>query len=55
MQRLNPIKTERNESIAEIKQQVASLVVEAAEKILAGKIDIEKDNKVVEEAIKGLK
>lgn len=49
------IKTERNESIVEIKQQVANLVVEAAEKILAGKIDIEKDNKVVEEAIKGLK
>ncbi len=49
------IKTERNESIAEIKQQVASLVVEVAEKILAGKIDVEKDNKIVEEAIKGLK
>ncbi len=49
------IKTERNESIVEIKQQVASLVVEAAEKILAGKIDIEKDNKVVEDAIKNLK
>jgi F-type H+-transporting ATPase subunit b len=49
------IKTERTESIAEIKQQVASLVVEAAEKILAGKINIEKDNKIVEETIKSLK
>lgn len=49
------IKTERNESIVEIKQQVASLVVEAAEKILAGKIDVEKDNRIVEEAVKGLK
>lgn len=49
------IKTERNESIAEIKQQVANLVVATAEKILAGKIDIEKDNKIVDEAIKSLK
>lgn len=49
------IKIERNESIAEIKQQVASLVVAAAEKILTGKIDVEKDNKIINEAIKDLK
>ena len=49
------IKAERNESIAEIKQQVGGLIIAAAEKVLSGKIDQEKDSKIIEEAIKNLK
>jgi F-type H+-transporting ATPase subunit b len=49
------IKSERDESIAEIKEQTASLIVAAAEKILGAKIDVEKNNKIIEEAVKSLK
>lgn len=49
------IKTERDESINEIKEQTASLVVAAAEKILGAKVDASKDEKIIEEAIKSLK
>lgn len=49
------IKTERDESINELKLQAAELIVSAAEKILSSKIDVEKDNKIIEEAVKGMK
>lgn len=49
------IKTERDESINELKLQAAELIVSAAEKILSAKIDVEKDNKIIEEAVKSMK
>ncbi len=49
------IKTERDESINELKEQAADLIIAAAEKILSAKIDVEKDDKIIEEAVKSLK
>jgi F-type H+-transporting ATPase subunit b len=49
------IKTERDESINELKQHAADLIIAAAEKILSAKIDVAKDDKVIEEAVKNLK
>lgn len=49
------IKTEKDESINELKQQAADLIISAAEKILSAKMDADKDNKIIEEAIKSLK
>lgn len=49
------IKTERDESINELKQQAADLIVSAAEKILSAKIDVAKDDKIIEEAVKSLR
>ncbi len=49
------IKTERDESINELKEQAADLIILAAEKILSAKIDADKDNKIIEEAVKSLK
>lgn len=49
------IKTERDESINELKLQAADLIVSAAEKILSAKIDVEKDNKIIEDAVKNIK
>ncbi len=49
------IKAERDESVAEIKQQVGNLIIAAAEKVLAGKISAEKDGEIIDEAIKDLK
>lgn len=49
------IKTERDESINELKEQAADLIISAAEKILSAKIDVAKDNKIIEEAVKSLK
>lgn len=48
------IKIERDQSIVEIKEQAADLIVSAAEKILSAKIDVEKDNKIINEAIKNM-
>ncbi len=49
------IKTERDESINELREQAGELIVAAAEKILSAKIDITKDTKVIDEAVKNLK
>ena len=49
------IKTERDESISELKAQAADLIISATEKILSAKIDVKNDDKVIEEAIKNLK
>ncbi len=49
------IKTERDESINEIKQQAAELIISAAEKILSAKINVDKDDKIIEDAVKSLK
>lgn len=49
------IKTERDESINELREQAAEMIVSAAEKILSAKIDVDKDDKVIEEAVKNLK
>ncbi|MEK7131297.1 MAG: F0F1 ATP synthase subunit B [Patescibacteria group bacterium] len=49
------IKTERDESINEIKQQAANLIISAAEKILSAKIDVAKDNKIIDEAVKEMR
>jgi len=49
------IKTERDESINEIKAQTASLIVAAAEKILGAKVDVSKDEKIIDEAVKSMK
>lgn len=49
------IKTERDESINELKAQAADLIISAAEKILSAKIDVDKDDKIIEEAVKSLK
>ncbi len=48
------IKTERDESINEIKEWAADLIVSATEKILSAKIDKEKDAKIINEAVKSL-
>ena len=48
------IKSERDQSIAEIKEQAADLIVSATEKILSGKLDSAKDKKIIEEAISSL-
>jgi F0F1-type ATP synthase membrane subunit b/b' len=49
------IKSERDESVNEIKAQTASLIVAATEKILGAKVDVTADNKIIEEAIKNMK
>lgn len=49
------IKTERDESVNELKLQAAELIISATEKILSAKIDIEKDSKIIEEAVKNIK
>lgn len=49
------IKSERDESVNEIKAQTASLIVAATEKILGTKVDVASDNKIIEEAIKNMK
>ena len=48
------IKTERDESVNELKQQAAELIIAAAEKILSAKIDVSKDDKIIEEAVKSI-
>ena len=48
------IKIERDESISDIKQQAANLIVSAAEKILSGKLDSAKDQKIIEEAMESM-
>lgn len=48
------IKIERDQSIAEIKAEAAGLIVSAAEKLLSAKIDKEKDEKIINEAVKSL-
>lgn len=49
------IKTERDESINELKEQAADLIIAATEKILSAKIDVNKDDKAIEDAVKSLK
>ena len=49
------IKIERDESVNEIKQQAANLIISAAEKILSAKIDVKNDDKIIEEAVKNMK
>lgn len=49
------IKTERDESIGEIKAQAANLIISAAEKILSSKMNIKNDDKIIEEAVESLK
>jgi len=49
------IKSERDESIREIKEQTAQLIIAAAEKIVGSKLDVEKDNKIIEDAVKNMK
>ncbi len=46
------IKSERDESIREIKEQAATVIIAAAEKIIGSSLSVEKDNKIIEEAIK---
>ena len=48
------IKIERDQSVAEIKEQAADLIVSAAEKILSAKLDKAKDEKIITEAVKSL-
>ena len=49
------IKTERDESIGELKAQAVNLIISAAEKILYTKLDIKNDDKIIEEAVESLK
>lgn len=49
------IKSERDESVAEIKLQTANLVVAATEKILGSKLDGGADKKIIEEAVNKMK
>lgn len=46
------IKSERDESIREIKEQAATVIIAATEKIIGSSLNVEKDNKIIEEAIK---
>ncbi|MEK7680612.1 MAG: F0F1 ATP synthase subunit B [Patescibacteria group bacterium] len=49
------IKAERDESINEVREQAANLVVMATEKILSSKLDSTKDKKIIEEAVESMK
>ena len=49
------IKIERDQSIAEIKEQAANLIISATEKMISGKLDSTKDKKIIEEAMEDIK
>ncbi len=49
------IESERVQMIKEIKQEVATLVVMASEKILHGKLDLKKDHELIAESMKEAK
>ncbi len=46
------IESEKVQTLKEIKQDVATLVVAASEKILRGKIDAKKDHELIEDSLK---
>ncbi|OGE80416.1 MAG: ATP synthase F0 subunit B [Candidatus Doudnabacteria bacterium RIFCSPHIGHO2_01_FULL_45_18] len=48
------IESEKIQSMKEIKQEVATLVVMASEKILRGKLDEKKDKELISESMKGM-
>lgn len=49
------IKIEKEEMVADLKQETVNLIVAALEKILSEKVDSKKDKELIEETIKGLK
>jgi F-type H+-transporting ATPase subunit b len=49
------IESEKSQMLKEVKQEVATLVVSASEKILRTKIDSKKDQELVSESIKSIK
>ncbi len=49
------IESEKAQMIREVKQEIATLVVAASEKILRGKLDSKKDHELINESMKGIK
>jgi len=49
------IESEKNQALAEVKQEVATLVIAASEKILRSKLDPKKDHELITESIKQAK
>ena len=49
------IESEKNQMIRQVKQEVATLVVAASEKILRSKVDSKKDHELISESIKYVK
>jgi F-type H+-transporting ATPase subunit b len=49
------IESEKQQMIKEVKQEVATLVVTASEKILRHKIDPKKDHELINESLKGVR
>ncbi|MBX4187176.1 MAG: F0F1 ATP synthase subunit B [Candidatus Doudnabacteria bacterium] len=49
------IDSEKNQMLKEVKQEIATLVVTASEKILRHKLDPKKDHELINESLKGVK
>ena len=49
------MESEKNQTMKEIKQEIATLVVAASEKILRGKLDPKKDQELINASVKGIK
>jgi len=49
------MESEKNQAMKEIKQEIATLVVAASEKILRGKLDPKKDQELINASVKGIK
>jgi len=49
------IESEKNQMLKEVKQEIATLVVTASEKILRQKLDEKKDRELINESLKGVK
>ena len=49
------IKIEKEEMVADLKQETVNLIIAALEKILSEKVDSKKDKELIEETIKSLR
>ena len=49
------MESEKNQTMKEIKQEIATLVVAASEKILRGTLDPKKDQELINASVKGIK
>ncbi|MBX4191784.1 MAG: F0F1 ATP synthase subunit B [Candidatus Doudnabacteria bacterium] len=49
------IESEKHQMLKEVKQEIATLVVTASEKILRHKLDAKKDHELISESLKGVK
>ena len=53
MEQARKYKNRTDESVNELKQQAAELII-GTRKILSAKIDVSKDDKIIEEAVKSI-